>query len=229
MKTKLQLLGVFIIAALATLFAQGPLTPPGAPAPTMKSLEQIEARKPISSAPFTISQSGSYYLTASVTVSSGTAITITASNVTLDLNGFTISSTDASTTGYGILLDNGPRNITIANGFIQGSVTNNGAAFTAAAALAPAFRFPAASRRMCWCPESRFPVAGVSALFCSLAIRRWWNPARCGRWAVMESVLPSSKAPRRWIAGGMPSLAGRFPIVSGKIPTSAAASLRGPP
>ena len=126
MKTKLPLFAVLLIATLATLFAQGPLTPPGAPAPTMKTLAQIEARTPISSAPFTISQSGSYYLTANVTVSSGTAITITASNVTLDLNGFTISSTDASTTGYGILLDNGPRNITITNGFIQGSVTNNG-------------------------------------------------------------------------------------------------------
>jgi hypothetical protein len=41
--------------------AQGSLTPPpGAPAPTMKTLDQIEARTPISSAPFTISAPGSY-------------------------------------------------------------------------------------------------------------------------------------------------------------------------
>ena len=47
----------------STAFPQGSLTPPGAPAPTMKSLDQIEARTPISSAPFTINASGSYYLT----------------------------------------------------------------------------------------------------------------------------------------------------------------------
>src|SRR6185295_16428367 len=78
---------------LSTALAQGPLTPPGAPAPTMKTLDQVEARTLISSAPFTISQPGSYYLTANLTVSSGNAITIAASGVTLDLNGFTISST----------------------------------------------------------------------------------------------------------------------------------------
>ena len=43
---------------LSTVFAQGSLTPPGAPAPTMKTLAQIEPRMPISSAPFTISVPG---------------------------------------------------------------------------------------------------------------------------------------------------------------------------
>ena len=46
--------------------------------------------------------------------------------MTLDLNGFTISSTAASATGNGILLNGALRNITIANGLIQGGVTNNG-------------------------------------------------------------------------------------------------------
>lgn len=49
-------------------FAQGSLTPPGAPEPTMKTLDQIEARTPISSAPFTIIRPGSYYLTTNLTV-----------------------------------------------------------------------------------------------------------------------------------------------------------------
>jgi hypothetical protein len=51
-----------LLAALlgvdTTLHAQGSLTPPGAPAPTMKTLAQIEPRTPISSAPFTITVSG---------------------------------------------------------------------------------------------------------------------------------------------------------------------------
>jgi hypothetical protein len=108
--------------------AQGSLTPPGAPAPTMKTLAQIEARTPIASAPFTIASSGSYYLTTNLTVSAGNAITINANNVRLDLNGFTISSTEnPATLGCGILLGgNGAvTNITIVNGFIQSGVTNN--------------------------------------------------------------------------------------------------------
>jgi hypothetical protein len=111
---------------LSTVHAQGALTPPGAPAPTMKSLDQIEPRIAISSAPFTISSSGSYYLTTNLTVSSGNAITIATNGVMLDLGGFTISSTAASATGYGILINTGLRNLTILNGFIQGGVTNNG-------------------------------------------------------------------------------------------------------
>ncbi|HKI69298.1 MAG TPA: hypothetical protein VKA67_06905, partial [Verrucomicrobiae bacterium] len=110
----------------ANAFAQGSLTPPGAPAPTMKTLNQIEARMPISSAPFTITQPGSYYLTTNVSVSGGNAITIATNGVTLDLNGFTISSTAASASGFGILLESGLQNIAILNGFIQGGVTNNG-------------------------------------------------------------------------------------------------------
>ena len=113
---------------LSTAHAQGSLTPPGAPAPTMKSLAQIEPRTPITNTTslVTISQPGSYYLTHNLTVSTGDGIDINTNNVTLDLNGFTIRSTAASATGNGILLNHGLRNITIANGFIQGGVTNNG-------------------------------------------------------------------------------------------------------
>ena len=111
---------------LSTVFAQGSLTPPGAPAPTMKTLDQVEPRTPISSAPFTITTPGSYYLTTNLTISGGDAITIATSGVTLDLNGFTIASTAASAAGSGVLLNSGPSDISILNGHILGGVTNNG-------------------------------------------------------------------------------------------------------
>jgi hypothetical protein len=129
MKTKL-LLPVIVssFCLVHPAFSQGSLTPPGAPAPTMKSLDQIEARTPISSAPFTITQPGSYYLTTNVTVSSGYAIAITANNVTLDLNGFTIASTAPVASGdTAILLSGSLTNLAIRNGHISSGVTNNGA------------------------------------------------------------------------------------------------------
>ena len=72
MKTQRKLAALALLLStfnsqLSTLHAQGGLTPPGAPAPTMKSLAQIEPRTPISSVPFTISTAGSYYLTTNVT------------------------------------------------------------------------------------------------------------------------------------------------------------------
>jgi hypothetical protein len=128
--------GAFVLVLLSTInsqlstcFAQGSLTPSGAPAPNMRTLFQIEPRTPIFSAPFTITRPGSYYLTANLTVTNGDGIDINTNGVTLDLNGFTITSTAATAAGYGIAINsgvNGLRNITIANGFIQGGVTNNG-------------------------------------------------------------------------------------------------------
>lgn len=47
-----------------------------------------ERRTPISALPFTISAGGSYYLTGNLTSAGGDGITVTAGNVTIDLNGF---------------------------------------------------------------------------------------------------------------------------------------------
>ena len=116
------------------LLAQGPLTPPpgDAPLPTMKTLDQIEPRTPISAAPFIISASGSYYLAANIAVGAGggDAITIDADGVTLDLNGFTISSTASPASGSGVRID-GRKNVTVRNGHILGTTTFSGGVFTA--------------------------------------------------------------------------------------------------
>lgn len=129
---KIQLTLAVLALALATLigssvtaFGQGGLTPPGVPAPMMKSLDQIEARTPIAAAPYIISQPGSYYLTGNLVVPNGHAITIEANSVTLDLNGFTIRSVATPAAGYGVMLKGQLRDITILNGHIQGSVTNS--------------------------------------------------------------------------------------------------------
>jgi hypothetical protein len=119
------LVATVVLVRAPQLWSQGGLTPPGAPVPTMKTLAQIEPRTPIGSAPYTISASGSYYLTSDVTVSSGNAITITAGNVTLDLNGFTISSS-SNGLGTGVLINGGIGQIRILNGRISASVSSNG-------------------------------------------------------------------------------------------------------
>jgi hypothetical protein len=103
---------------------QGSLTPPAAPGPTMKSLDQIEPRTPISALPFTIVSGGSYYLTKNMSVSGGNGITITALNVTLDLNGYTITSGSASNSA--ILINADRNNITICNGHIFSTISDNG-------------------------------------------------------------------------------------------------------
>ena len=120
------------VALISKSLAQGPLTPPGAPAPTMKSLDQIEARTPISTAPITISAGGSYYLTQNLTVAGGNAIVITASNVTLDLNGFTISSTADPALGTAISTLPSRNGIVIRNGAIRGSVVRSGSTYSGA-------------------------------------------------------------------------------------------------
>jgi hypothetical protein len=58
--------------------------------PTISLLAQ-DPRTPISSLPYKITAPGSYYLTANLTATgNGAGITISANNVTLDLNGFAL-------------------------------------------------------------------------------------------------------------------------------------------
>lgn len=122
MKTPPKLAAALLLAALnaqlTTSFAQGSLTPPGAPAATMKTLAQIEPRTPIAAAPFTISEPGSYYLTTNLIAANGNIITITTNNITLDLNGFALMG--GSTASYGVMVPNFQTNIVIRNGHVTG-------------------------------------------------------------------------------------------------------------
>jgi hypothetical protein len=75
----------------------------------------------ITSVPYTISTSGNYYLATNLSVSSpvGAAIIVNASEVILDLNGRTLSSTSGTGFGVGIYVAN-QLDVTIQNGDIDG-------------------------------------------------------------------------------------------------------------
>jgi hypothetical protein len=89
-------LALLLIAALAGVAQGGPLDPPGPPASTQP---QVEPRTPVSSLPFTITQPGSYFLTKNLTGSSGDGITVQSDDVTIDLNGFTLSGAPGTFSG----------------------------------------------------------------------------------------------------------------------------------
>lgn len=133
MRTRNPILVGAIVSLLipASAFAQGTLTPPGPPAPTMKTLDQIEPRTPISTAGMSISAPGSYYLTTNLV---GSGISIFADNVTIDLNGFAILGAGA---GNGILVFSG-KNLVLRNGTISGFGTG-GVAINASGATGSVF------------------------------------------------------------------------------------------
>ncbi|MBI3852778.1 MAG: hypothetical protein HY298_21190 [Verrucomicrobia bacterium] len=114
-----------------TVFAQGNLTPPGAPAPTMKSLTQIEPRIDLQNAPasavtttdpnyhFIITQPGSYYLSANLGVTKTHGVQINAAGVSFDLKGFEISRASGSG-GNGIDIPATSHRASLRDGSISG-------------------------------------------------------------------------------------------------------------
>lgn len=109
MKQSPYLLSALAAFTLIPAYAQGPLTPPAGPVvPSMKTLDQIEPRTPISAtntpgdaqSSFIISVPGSYYLTGKITGEVGkNGILITASGVTIDLGGFSLEGVPGSLAG----------------------------------------------------------------------------------------------------------------------------------
>jgi hypothetical protein len=132
---------VIFLIGLAPLDAraQGSLTPPGPPGANMLTLSQIQPRIPVdavhtpgnSSTKFLINAPGSYYLTTNIIgVGSEYGIEITASDVTLDLNGFSMIA--PPTASSGIIAFQGTTNIVIRNGTIDGWSSLNEGIFSEA-------------------------------------------------------------------------------------------------
>lgn len=96
-------------------------TPKGAPeseAGIMKTLEQVEPRAIVTNLPFNITNSGSYYLVKPLFGSDGNyGIAISANEVKLDLNGFSLNGTSNSLSA--IIVTVPAENISIRNGVIR--------------------------------------------------------------------------------------------------------------
>lgn len=129
-KTITVMCGAMIAGVVAMAAFAGDLNPPpGTVSPTAKPLQEIEPRIGLRSVsgflgPITIDEPGSYYLLENIqALANFDGIVITASDVTIDLNGFAIFDNPAQDTTAGIRIgtnDSPVERVTIKNGSISG-------------------------------------------------------------------------------------------------------------
>ena len=119
---------VLTLAALAILSISGyagKLEPSKPPAPTMKTLDEVEPRTPVQSlggsanAKYVIKQPGSYYLTGDVVVlaTNEHGIAVEVNDVTINLKGYSLIGPGPGTS-YGVYMD-GRRNVEVCNGTVR--------------------------------------------------------------------------------------------------------------
>ncbi len=97
--------------------AAGSLEPLVPSAPTMQTLRDVGSRTPLHGpGTVTIAAPGSYYLTSNINVARVPAVVITASNVTLDLNGFTLAGNLDS---FGVVMGGNTLGVLVRNGTIR--------------------------------------------------------------------------------------------------------------
>ena len=118
MKTRLFLaMALLTIGPVHDAILAGSFGSPTEPASTVMPLDAIEPRTPIHGpGPVTIAAPGSYYLTSNIRAAGTTGVIITASNVSLDLNGFTIAG---NRTNFGVVMGNNSLNVVVRNGTIR--------------------------------------------------------------------------------------------------------------
>lgn len=132
-RAALSLCSVLVGLSLPGVSLAGDLNPPaGVIAPTMKTLQQVEPRTPLTqqTAPgdetsvFRITQPGSYYLTGNIQgVTGKVGVRVDADDVTLDLNGFTLYGVAGARAGIADHANESRpsgRNLTVLNGVIAG-------------------------------------------------------------------------------------------------------------
>ncbi len=128
---------IILIAFTSLALGQGPLTPPGSPGLTMRSLDEIEPRIPLNqtTAPgdatcvFKITKPGSYILTGNLKPPAGKHGMLIAllvpGEVVVDMKNFTMDCTDSSPTASGVLCNNEVLRLNVHNGTFRADASTN--------------------------------------------------------------------------------------------------------